>query len=282
MYKEDNKHGVLNDFDLSTVMKPGDRNPNRQGLERTGTLPFMAVELLENEGFDGKVPRRYDHELESFAWVLVWVSRCVVGGEERERPWRLKQWLGNNNDEVYNSKVVFIRNPRKIPATPDYEYLGTVTVSWIRIWDNHLREREDPFEAPFVEKTNSEYLQVLIDACTRCSQSNPIALVPIDLAWVDGLADLNFTAPGHMPVSALDSTVVKEQLSFQRSSHGPSLSDGGDLDVSDHDMYVDDEGASLPNDTEFDDTDGDDDRQSGKDTRTDSESHETDGDEGRG
>jgi len=56
-YKEENKYGVLNDFDLSTIMKPGDRNPNRQGLERTGTLPFMAVQLLEDEGFDGKVPR---------------------------------------------------------------------------------------------------------------------------------------------------------------------------------------------------------------------------------
>lgn len=76
MYNEKNKHSVLNDFDLSTIMNPGDRNPNRQGLERTGTLPFMAVELLQNEGFDGKVPRRYEHELESFSWVLVCVSRA--------------------------------------------------------------------------------------------------------------------------------------------------------------------------------------------------------------
>ena len=28
MYKEHNKYGVPNDFDLSTIMKPGDRNPN--------------------------------------------------------------------------------------------------------------------------------------------------------------------------------------------------------------------------------------------------------------
>ncbi|KIM42714.1 hypothetical protein M413DRAFT_122230 [Hebeloma cylindrosporum] len=91
MSKEDNKYGVLNDFDLSTIMEPGDQIPNRQGLERTGTLPFMALQLLDDEGFDGKVPRRYRHELESFAWVLVWVSRCVVGGEECEIPWRLKK-----------------------------------------------------------------------------------------------------------------------------------------------------------------------------------------------
>jgi hypothetical protein len=84
MCKEHNKYGVLNDFDLSTIMEPGDRNPNRQGLERTRTLPFMAVELLESEGFDGKIPRRYDHELESFSWVLVWVSRSVLSGQESQ------------------------------------------------------------------------------------------------------------------------------------------------------------------------------------------------------
>ena len=86
MYKEDNKYGVFNDFDLSITMKPNAPNPNRQGLKRTGTLPFMAVEL----GFNGKIPRRYDDELESFAWVLVWVSRFVRDGEEFEPPPALK------------------------------------------------------------------------------------------------------------------------------------------------------------------------------------------------
>ena len=85
MYREDDKCGVLNDFDLSTIMEPGDKRPNRrQGLERTGTLPFMALELLLEDGFNGKIPRRYDHEFESFAWVLVWVSKRVVDGEERQ------------------------------------------------------------------------------------------------------------------------------------------------------------------------------------------------------
>jgi len=79
MYKEDNKYGVLNDFDLSTIMKPGDLNLNRQGLERTGTLPFMAMELLREKGFDGKIPRRYEHELGSFAWVRSWTSTAGRG-----------------------------------------------------------------------------------------------------------------------------------------------------------------------------------------------------------
>jgi len=36
--------GVLNDFDLATV------GPGPTGNERTGTLPFMALELLSAKG----------------------------------------------------------------------------------------------------------------------------------------------------------------------------------------------------------------------------------------
>ena len=208
MYKEENKYGVLNDFDLSTIMKPGDRNPNRQGLERTGTLPFMAVQLLEDEGFDGKVPRRYDHELESFAWVLVWVSRCVVSGEEYEPPQRLKEWLGHNNDEVYKSKLAFMRDHRGIPTTQDYVSLGRVTESWVDIWDNNQRLAKRA-RTLFTEKTNAEHLQAIIEACEECEEADPVASVPIGVTWVNGLSDLKFTIPGHMPASTPDSTAVK-------------------------------------------------------------------------
>ena len=235
MYKDDNKYGVLNDFDLSTIMKPGDRNPNRQGLERTGTLPFMAMELLQNESFDGKVPRRYDHELESFAWVLVWVSTCVVDGEDRERPWLLKEWLGNDNFEVCKSKAWFMRDQRSIPTTPDYMGLSSITESWVDIWDDYQRlaKRRGPL---FAEKTNAQHLQALIEACEGCGKVDHIASVPIDATWVYGLADLKFTIPGHIPASAPNFTAVKEQQPLQRSGEGPSPSDGGDMDTSDDDM----------------------------------------------
>jgi hypothetical protein len=41
-------HGVVNDFDLATIMTPGQASPTtKQGFERTGTKPFMAILLLE-------------------------------------------------------------------------------------------------------------------------------------------------------------------------------------------------------------------------------------------
>lgn len=283
MYKENNKYGVLNDFDLSTIMKPNARNPNRQGLERTGTLPFMAVELLSEKGFNGQIPRRYDHELESFAWVLVWVSRCVLDGEESEPPPALKDWLVNGNKVVYAFKSTFVKDQREIPTTSDYESLSMVTSFWIRIWDNYSRQRldrlyEEPLETSSIETTSSEYLQALIEACTKCAKTNPIASVPIDVGWVDGLTELKFTPPA---------SIESDEHPPQRSGgSSPWPSEGGGLDTSDDsDMYVEDDDGliTLPDDSDYYDTD--DGRQSGRDndTCTDDEARDPDneGDPGR-
>jgi len=70
----------------------------------------VAVELSEDEGFDGKDPRRYDHELESFSWV----GRCVLAGRESERPCVLDDWLGNNL-AICGAKLRFITQGPKIP-----------------------------------------------------------------------------------------------------------------------------------------------------------------------
>ncbi|KAG5643627.1 hypothetical protein H0H81_010053, partial [Sphagnurus paluster] len=59
--------GVLNDFDLA-VYRPEHVQP---GGERTGTIPYMALDLLTDAYFDGKVQRRYRHDLKSFIWILV-------------------------------------------------------------------------------------------------------------------------------------------------------------------------------------------------------------------
>jgi len=185
MYKENN-NGVLNDFDLSTIMNPGDRNPNRHGVERTGTLPFVALELLQNEGFDGKIPRRYELELESFSWVLVWVSRCVFGGQESQPPPRLRQWLHNSNDLVFTSKSGFIIERQMIPTTPDYKCFGKLTDKWV--WDNFQRLDLS------TKQTDTELLQALVALCERCAENDPLAAVPIGVTWIDHLADLRFPA----------------------------------------------------------------------------------------
>ncbi|KAG1865761.1 hypothetical protein C8R48DRAFT_705930, partial [Suillus tomentosus] len=76
--------GVLNDYDLSSFKCDGPR-----GLERTGTLPFMAADLLTPDAMAGKVEHVYAHDAESLIWVLTWV--CLRYELRKNRP--LEEWL---------------------------------------------------------------------------------------------------------------------------------------------------------------------------------------------
>ncbi|KAG2127278.1 uncharacterized protein EDB93DRAFT_1332694 [Suillus bovinus] len=62
--------GVLKDYDLSLIKPDGP-----SGKECTGTVPFMALDLLQKKGLEGKVMHKYRHDAESLVWVLVWTAR---------------------------------------------------------------------------------------------------------------------------------------------------------------------------------------------------------------
>ncbi|KAI0328333.1 hypothetical protein GY45DRAFT_1306993 [Cubamyces sp. BRFM 1775] len=59
---------VLNDWDLGIDAK--DANLTHAGFKVTGTVPFMAIDLLTEKGLDGRVAVLYRHDLEAFIWVL--------------------------------------------------------------------------------------------------------------------------------------------------------------------------------------------------------------------
>ena len=60
--------GVVNDFDLATWVDHKTTNS-----DRTGTIPFMAIDLLDG-GLDDRTPRLYRHDIESFVWVLTYIT----------------------------------------------------------------------------------------------------------------------------------------------------------------------------------------------------------------
>jgi Fungal protein kinase len=74
MYDKSNNSGVLNDFDLSHRAQ----NKMYLGNERTGTMQFMALDVLTEEARDGLIPRLY-RDAESFAWVLLWICLPLQG-----------------------------------------------------------------------------------------------------------------------------------------------------------------------------------------------------------
>jgi len=60
--------GIVNDFDLATWIDHSATNK-----DRTGTIPFMAIDLLDG-GLDRCTPRLYRHDMESFVWVLAYIT----------------------------------------------------------------------------------------------------------------------------------------------------------------------------------------------------------------
>ena len=93
MLDDRRKVGVLNDFDLARLAD----QTGASGQDNTGTLPFMALDLLSEEGLRGEVPRRYRHEAESFAWSLICLCIATVKGEDGENattnPHPLVEWF---------------------------------------------------------------------------------------------------------------------------------------------------------------------------------------------
>ena len=73
------KRGVLNDFDLARWGAP-DRKPSAK--DNTGTLPFLALDLLNERALDGSVPRLYRHDAESFTWCLIYICVCMIQGTD--------------------------------------------------------------------------------------------------------------------------------------------------------------------------------------------------------
>ncbi|TDL13485.1 hypothetical protein BD410DRAFT_684355, partial [Rickenella mellea] len=90
------RHGLLIDLDFAIKMSDAARRLSK-GL-RTGTVPFMAIDILL-----GIATHDADHDLESLFYVFCWI--CITrGGPGRSRKdfkfenSRLAKWAGNPTD----------------------------------------------------------------------------------------------------------------------------------------------------------------------------------------
>lgn len=73
--------GVLNDWDMALLLDGVDDVPVSTVRHRTGTIPFMAIDLLLQP-----IPptHLYRHDLESFFYILVWAAMNYdLGRKER-------------------------------------------------------------------------------------------------------------------------------------------------------------------------------------------------------
>ncbi|TCD67944.1 hypothetical protein EIP91_011808 [Steccherinum ochraceum] len=94
--------GVLNDFDLiSRVVSVELQEPTSK--HRTGTKPFMAMELLS----DNPPLHLYRHDLESLFYVMLWHTHRFAGGRQYENP-ELDEWATKSTKDVHNLKHALV------------------------------------------------------------------------------------------------------------------------------------------------------------------------------
>ncbi|KAI6158190.1 hypothetical protein BKA82DRAFT_131896 [Pisolithus tinctorius] len=105
-YRVDGKvMGVLNDYDLSSLTT----SANSLGNEPTGTIPFMAIDLLKKDGQDGRVEHLYRHDMESLIYVFIWISLQYKDGKLIKRG-PLRSWA-KVNARGCAEKNYFLTNP---------------------------------------------------------------------------------------------------------------------------------------------------------------------------
>jgi hypothetical protein len=106
--KEDGHvYAVLNDLDLAV-----NADVQRQSSKhRTGTKPFMAIDLLSGES----TVHMYRHDLESLYYVLVWITSRFHDGVEIANP-PLKDWTEGKHQHLIYSKSAFLSEPSLMPT----------------------------------------------------------------------------------------------------------------------------------------------------------------------
>jgi serine/threonine protein kinase len=132
MMKRDALVGVLNDFDLASIMDPGAKSLPQKGFRRTGTPLFMSVDLLSGEALSVGIPRLYRHDLESFAWVLLYASVCVKDGEENLDVEPFRHWISIGTSQLGKEKLAFLHKSKQLNL-PDKQWLVSTFAIWGKI-----------------------------------------------------------------------------------------------------------------------------------------------------
>lgn len=206
--------GILNDFDLASVMEPGDRTPEIDGYERVGTKPFMALDLLREPR--GQFKRRYRHDLESFAWRLIW--------EMLEKP---PGWANEDDKHELTSKVCFIADMDDREEDVKEEWLPYFAVisTWLEgcqdysrsinrlVTRTHVKIRRfdsDEEKAAFRDKeeekkAEKDHLLPVIEAAKAVDSDTSLEVVQ-DISWLD--IELLLDGPSHESTGQQSSTFL--------------------------------------------------------------------------
>jgi len=109
--------GYLIDFDLASLVDRDSHN-----LDRTGTVPFMALELLQSvrTGLD-PVVHTFAHDAEAVCWVILWLGVQYAAGKRVRRSF--ESWEMVDAWTCYQAKLALLGALRLHPFTKPNERL---------------------------------------------------------------------------------------------------------------------------------------------------------------
>jgi len=107
------KRGVLRDWDLALVEDHEGHQSRGPDTRRTGTVPFMAIDLLN--GADQTHFAR--HDVESTLWLLVFVTSEYEGGSMKNP---FNRWERLTMIDLAESKGYFLHEPHRYTPTRRY------------------------------------------------------------------------------------------------------------------------------------------------------------------
>jgi len=147
MWDDRRKVGVLNDFDLARFADQS----GASGQDNTGTLPFIALDLLSERGLRGEIPRRYRHEAESFAWCLICLYFATAEdskGQNRTRdPHPLRRWFTDWESSRDAKKALEWHDDDTVEATLAHLNTRKLARALHKYWlDRYKRQFPDPPE----------------------------------------------------------------------------------------------------------------------------------------
>ena len=140
MFKRDADHHsakcVVNDWDMASHLDDKGEVPTLTARHRTGTIPFMACDLL----VDKPPVHIYRHDLESFFYILVWAAVHFDIKNKKRLPTHaaLKLWDDNSLEIVGGAKAWLLLEYARAEAIFCHvrDEFSDVLQSWIiPLWD---------------------------------------------------------------------------------------------------------------------------------------------------
>ena len=136
--------GIVNDYDLATWVGHSATNS-----DRTGTIPFMAIDLLDSR-LDDRIPRLYRHDMESFVWVLAYITVANIEYKDCaikiSPPPKVGAWFRDGDQSDRDAHILSKRHFHSEYGQQVYDgyfhYLHVVE-EIIRYWDDFHQSLRD-------------------------------------------------------------------------------------------------------------------------------------------